>query len=214
MKRTAFAAAGLMLIMILIFIVAGIGQESLQVFKTPEQYAQTLLRDPATLRIVIGFDNAFILFYSTCFLLLGHQLMRVGNNRALAVAGTALIMVTAALDMFENLHFLTMISLAQAFIPISAGEVALQVWESLIKFHISYVGLFLFGLVIPASIPALRLLAFSLKYVQWPVGMLIYVGPEAWMRPLIFVRLSFFLTGLLIVALTDWQKAGDSGARA
>jgi hypothetical protein len=163
--------------------------------------------------MVIGFDNAFILFYSTCFLLLGHRLLKIGGNRTLAVAGTALIMVTALLDMLENLHFLTMISMAQASIPISAGEVAVQVWESLVKFHISYMGLFLLGLVIPASTPALRLLAFSLKFVQWPVGMLIYVGPESWMKPLVFVRLSFFLVGLLIVALTDWQKTGDSGAQ-
>jgi len=214
MKRSALAAAGLILVMILIFVATGIGQESLQVFKTPEQYTQTLLRDPPTLRMVIGFDNAFILLYSTCFLLLGRYIVRLGGNRTLALAGTTLLMLTAALDMAENLHFLTMIAMAQSSIPISAGEVSLQVWESLIKFHVSYVGLFLLGLVIPASTPALRLLTFCLKYVQWPVGMLIYVGPELWAKPLVFARLSFFLAGMLIVAFTDWVKTGDSGAQA
>jgi hypothetical protein len=214
MKRSALAAAALILVMILIFVATGIGQESLQVFKTPEMYAQTLLRDPTTLRMVIGFDNAFILLYSTCFLLLGRHLVTVGGNQTLEVAGAALLMLTATLDIAENLHFLTMISMAQASVPITVGEISLQVWESLIKFHVSYIGLFLLGLVIPADTMALRVLAFSLKYVQWPVGMLIYVGPELWTKPLVFARLSFFLAGMLIVAFTDWQKTGDSGAQA
>jgi hypothetical protein len=164
--------------------------------------------------MVIGLDNAFILLYSTCFLLLGRHLVKVGGNRTLAVAGTSLLMLTAILDMAENLHFLTMISMAQVSVPISAGEIALQVWESLIKFHISYIGLFLLGLVIPVDTTALRVLAYSLKYVQWPVGMLIYVGPELWTKPLVFGRLSFFLAGMLIVAFTDWVKKGDLGAQA
>ncbi|MBV8124154.1 MAG: hypothetical protein JOY60_11305 [Burkholderiaceae bacterium] len=214
MKRTALIAAGLVLLMIAVFVATGIGQDALQAFKPPEQYTQTLLRDPATLRGVIGVDNAFILFYGTCFLLLGRELMNVGSNRALAMAGTALLMTTAVLDMVENLHFLSMIAMAQSSLAISAGEIALQVWESLLKFHASYLGLFLLGLVMPARTPALRLLAASLVYVQWPVGMLIYVGPESWTKPLIFVRLAFFLVGLLIIALTDWQKIVGSGARA
>jgi hypothetical protein len=214
MRRSALAASALILVMILIFVSTGIGQESLQAFKTPEMYTQTLLRDPPTLRMVIGFDNAFILLYSTCFLLLGRHLVKIGDDRTLAVAGTALLMLTATLDMAENLHFLTMISMAQASVPITVSEVAFQVWESLIKFHISYVGLFLLGLVIPGHTTALRVLAFSLKYVQWPVGILIYVGPELWTKPLVFARLTFFLAGMLIVALTDWQKTGGSGAQA
>ena len=94
------------------------------------------------------------------------------------------------------------------------GEISLQVWESMVKFHVSYVGLFMLGLVIPRDTLPLRVLSFSLLYLQWPVGMLIYAGPESWAKPLVFARLVFFLTGLTIVALADWKELVDSDVPA
>ncbi len=212
MKRLALTAAALMLAMILIYVFTGIGQEPLQRFQAPDQYVQALLQNPSTLKAVIGFDNAFVLFYGTCFLLLGVRLLKNTEHRTIVVASIGLLMATAILDLLENLHYLTLISMARAAIPIGAGEIEFQVWESLVKFHVSYVGLFMLGLVLPTNTPALRLLAFLLLYVQWPVGILIYVGPDTWVRPLVILRFSFFLTGLLILALTDWRKTDSLSA--
>jgi hypothetical protein len=212
MKRLALVAAALMLVMILIYVFTGIGQEPLQRFQAPDKYVQTLLQNPSTLKAVIGFDNAFVLFYGTCFLLLGVRLMKKTEHLTIVVTSIGLLMATAILDLFENLHYLTLISMAQAAVPIGAGEIEFQVWESLVKFHVSYVGLFLLGFVLPTSTAALRSLAFLLLYVQWPVGILIYVGPDTWVRPLVILRFSFFLTGLLILALTDWRKTDGIAA--
>ena len=107
------------------------------------------------------------------------------------------------------MHFLSMISMAQQALPLSAGEIEFQVWESLLKFHASYLGLLLLGLALPTHTATRRLLSFLLRWVQWPVGLLIYITPASLAKPLVMVRFSFFLVSLLLLAAVYWRGEAD-----
>ena len=138
------------------------------------------------------------------------SLMKQDSDRPLVAASLALLMLTGLLDTAENMHFLSMISSAQAELPITAAEIQWQVWESLVKFHVSYLGLFLLGFALPTQSLKGRVLGFLARWVQWPIGMLIYVVPAELVKPLVFGRFTFFLVAHLLLAALYWQHANDS----
>ena len=214
LRLCALVAIILVLGMLGAFLVTGIGQDPLQFVRQPEEYAAILLRDPPMLKLVIGLDNAFILFYGTMFLALGVLLLRQGASRALTMAAIALLSAAAILDLVENMHFLAMIGAAQRGMPPSADSIIGQVWESLTKFHISYIGLFLLGFLLPMQGWQGRTLCFLLRWVQWPVGMAIYVAPDALARPLVLVRFTFFLASLALLAMLYRPRADATDAPA
>jgi hypothetical protein len=208
-RRSALAASVLVLAMVLVFLFTGIGQDPLQFVHPVAQYTELLLRDPPILRLAIGLDNAFVLAYATMFLALGARLWREGAPRELVVASGALLGLSALLDLAENMHFLLMISMAQQGLVLGGGEIELQVWESLLKFHASYLGLLLLGLALPTHSGSSRLLSFLLRWVQWPVGLLIYIMPASLAKPLVIVRFTFFLVSLLLLAAVYWRGEAD-----
>lgn len=57
-----------------------------------------------------------------------------------------------------------------------AAEIGWQAVESMFKFHVSYLGLSVLGLALPRNNARQRALAGLLVFVQWPVGVAIYVG--------------------------------------
>ena len=208
-RRSALAASALVLAMVLVFVLTGIGQDPLQFVHPVAEYTELLLRNPPMLRLTVGLDNAFVLAYATMFLALGARLWRDGSPRELVVTSGALLALSAMLDLGENMHFLSMISMAQQALPLSAGEIEFQVWESLLKFHASYLGLLLLGLALPTHTATRRLLSFLLRWVQWPVGLLIYITPASLAKPLVMVRFSFFLVSLLLLAAVYWRGEAD-----
>jgi hypothetical protein len=197
---SALVASVLVLAMFLTFIVTGIGQDPLQYFHPPAEYSSILLQNPPILKFAIGLDNGFIVAYSTIFLALGGALWRSSAIRLMLVPALGLLAASALLDLAENMHFLSMISAAQQGITIGPSEINAQVVESLIKFHASYLGLFLLGLALPAETRMERLFRFLLLWVQLPVGILIYLVPPSVAVPLVLVRFSFFLVAVLLIA--------------
>lgn len=197
---SALAASALVLAMFLTFVITGTGQDPLQYFHPPAEYSAILLRNPPILKLAIGLDNGFIVAYSTVFLALGGALWPSSAVRLLLAPAFGLLALSTLLDLAENMHFLAMISAAQQGLEIGSSEIGGQVVESLIKFHASYLGLFLLGLALPAETRMERLLRFLLVWVQLPVGILIYLVPPAIAVPLVLVRFSFFFVSLLLLA--------------
>jgi hypothetical protein len=202
LRITAGLAAAMVVGMVAIFFVTGVGQDPLQLVHPVEEYARLLLRNPAALRACLALDNLFIVFYATAFVALGVLLARAGSPRALVMVAIGLLLALALFDLIENLHFLVMLARAEQGLLPSAGEIGAQVFESLLKFHVSYLGLFLLGVALPRRTAGERALAALSWFVQLPVGVLIYVTPRAVSVPLVFVRFSYFLAALLLVAAT------------
>ena len=213
-SRLALAAALVVLAMFVTFVLTGIGQDPLQYMHTPAEYAAILLKNPPVLRLAIGLDNVFIVLYSSMFLVLGATLWRDTGSRPLLLAALVLLAVSGLLDLIENMHFLTMLAATLQGLEIGLTQIELQVWESLIKFHLSYLGLFLLGFALPHQTRFERALCFALRWVQLPVGLLIYLTPPAIALPLVLVRFTFFFLALLALQAIFRPRPAGSGAPA
>jgi hypothetical protein len=110
------------------------------------------------------------------------------------------------------MHFLTMIAAALQGMEVSVTQIELQVWESLAKFHVSYLGLFLLGFALPGETPLEQALCFALRWVQLPVGLLIYLTPPVVALPLVLTRFTFFLLALLAIFLIYRRRGSGSDA--
>jgi hypothetical protein len=208
-KSNALIAIFLVIGMLGIFIVKGIGQDPLQYIHSVSDYQNILTRDPNTLKLAVGLDNVFILFYSTMFLALGLVLSRLKQLNLLGRIAIALLMVLTILDLAENMHFLSMIDSEKAGLIVSENEIKIQVWESLIKFHISYIGFYLLSFTLPVSNALEKFLVFLLRWFQWPIGMLIYITPIEITKPLVFVRFTFFIVALLLIRKINFKVQSE-----
>jgi hypothetical protein len=213
-SRAALGSAVLVALMFAIFAVTGVGQDPLQYMHPAGEYTAILLKNPPVLRAAIGLDNLFIVLYSMMFLGLGAALWRRTPGRAVLGVALALLGLTAALDLLENMHFLAMIAAAIQGMEIGAGEIGLQVWESLVKFHLSYLGLFLLSFALPRQTAVERALVVLLRWVQLPVGLLIYLTPPSVAVPLVMARFAFFLVASLMVAHAFRPSGSGSGGPA
>jgi hypothetical protein len=200
LERTAYAAAIAVVAMLLIFLLGGVGQDPLQSLHAPAEYTAILLKRPPLLRLTIAIDNVFIALYVTVFLTSAILMIERGAKRSLVIVSVALIGLTAFLDLAENLHFIVMLGRAERGLSPSEAEIALQVFASAIKFHASYVGLFVFGGALLGQSSAERWMARLNWFLQLPVGVAIFVSPPAIAFPLVFVRFTYFVTGLLLLA--------------
>ena len=205
----ALAAALTVLAMFSIFLVTGIGQDPLQFVHSPQEYLGILLFNPPILQFAIGLDNLFIMLYSAMFLTLGISLWGVVESKALLATSCGLLGLAGVLDLCENMHFMTMISAAEQGLGIGPTQIELQVWESLLKFHVSYLGLFLMGFALPNKTNLETALCFALRWIQLPVGLLIYLVPREISVPLVMVRFTFFLLALLAFAAIFLQNKSD-----
>lgn len=213
LRAIALTAAACVVVMIGIFIVTGVGQDPLQFVHSVDEYYRLLLVRPSALRATLGFDNVFIVCYATLFILLAGELLRLGASARLVNVALGFLLATALLDMAENFHFLVMLARAVGGERPGAFEIGAQVWESLLKFHVSYLGLFLLGLALPRRTAADRALAFLCVFVQAPAGIAIYVTPRELAVPLVFVRFTFFLASLALIAWSFAPSAAGSDAR-
>jgi len=105
-----------------------------------------------------------------------------------------------------------MISAALQGIEIGQEQIKLQVWESLVKFHLSYLGLFLLGFTLPCETRLEKVLCFALRWIQLPVGLLIYLTPRTIAVPLVMARFTFFFLALLAIAFVVRKRKFDSDA--
>ena len=212
-SKLARAAAMVVLMMVGLFIVTGIGQDPLQYLHTQQDYGAILLKNPPVLRGAIGLDNLFIVLYSTMFLTLGVTLWQRTGPKVLLLAALGLMAVSGLMDLLENMHFLTMIAAALQGVSISQAQIELQVWESLVKFHVSYLGLFLLGFALPTETRLEKALCFAFRWVQLPIGLLIYLVPPALAKLLVFGRFTFFFLALMAIGSIFQQRKFDSSAR-
>ncbi|HWO13965.1 MAG TPA: hypothetical protein VNN80_30890 [Polyangiaceae bacterium] len=213
-RAAAWTACPVVLAMLVLFLMSGVGQDPLQSVHSGSVYSSLLLRNPAALRATLALDNLFIVLYGTAFVGTGVLLVRRGTTAVLAVLVSVLLGAVALLDSLENLNFLVLLAQAEQGSGPSDAAIGAQVLESLFKFHVSYLGLFLLGLALPRRTASERWLARLCCYVQLPVGLAIHVTPPAVAFPLVLVRFAFFLSALI---LAGWifgapTAAGGSGA--
>jgi hypothetical protein len=110
------------------FMVAGIvttrsSQDFFQSARTVEAYSAHLAAPLGSfgLRLNLGLDNLFMVFYGAFFTLLAARLRGMLDPRLVGVALAAL-MLTVLLDSFENHHIMTMVHSIEQGLPLSTPK--------------------------------------------------------------------------------------------
>ena len=202
MRKLAILLAGastaVLVVMVGITFATGATQELHEWYTTPDDYAQALLVHPGALRLIFGLDIAFLIFYTAFFAAFADYLRALG--RPFVRLALAAMIGTALLDIVEDHHILTMLSMAEHGRPISDFEIAMQQVISSTKFSLSYLSLLLFGLAIPRDTVLGFVLALFLTVGNVATGVLGYAAPPAWREQLDGGRWIGFLIGFGLAA--------------
>ena len=160
---------------------------------------------PLGLRLNLGLDNLFMIFYATFFIVLTVRLREILDPYLLGVALAAL-MLTAFLDSLENHHIMTMVDSIQQGLPVSVADGQLQMIASQIKFHASYLAVLLFSF----GFLQFGKLGKAIALVLWgyiPFGVLISVTPVEQAKALVLGRTIFFVFAFILSAVLFFSQA-------
>jgi hypothetical protein len=160
------------------------------------------------LRLNLGLDNLFMIFYGAFFIMLSVRLRTMLDSRLLTVA-LAAMMLTLVLDAIENHHIMTMVHSVQNGLPLSVTDGQLQMIASQVKFHASYLAalLFAFGFLQFGRLG--RIIAVVL-WCYIPCGVLISVTPVESAQPLVLGRTIFFVFAFILSAVLFFTQPGSS----
>jgi hypothetical protein len=163
------------------------------------------------LRLNLGLDNLFMIFYAAFFVVLTVRLRAMMDPRLLSVALAAL-MLTVFLDSLENHHIMTMVTAIQQGLPLSTEDGQFQMTASQIKFHASYLAVLLFSFGFLQFGRLGRLIALVL-WCYIPCGVLISVVPPEQAKALVLGRTVFFVVAFILSAVLFFsQGATPAGA--
>jgi hypothetical protein len=207
--------AGLLALVLFVLEVTAQGSQSLfQINRPSAEFSALLLTRGASLRADLGIDFIFLCAYAAFFLSLCVVLKTWARDTPTSAEtavfiniATASLLITACLDAIENAHLLAMLSMAEQGQPIDQGEIAGQMIESMAKFMFSYFGLFVLSFALPQDTAIEKLVVLSLRWVQLPIGVGIFVLPPKYARPLYICRAVFFVVGLWATAFIVWQRS-------
>ena len=196
-------------------MVAGIlttrsSQDFFQSARSIDDYSAHLAAPLASfgLRLNLGLDNLFMVFYGAFFAVLAARLRGMLDPRLLGVALAAL-MLTVLLDSFENHHIMTMVHSIEEGLPLSAAEGEMQMIASAIKFHASYLGVLLFSFGFLQFGKLGRAIAFVL-WAYIPCGVLISVMPVEQAKALVLGRTIFFVFAFILSAILFFSQANKT----
>jgi hypothetical protein len=160
------------------------------------------------LRLNLGLDNFFLIVYGAFFVALTIRLREQLDSRLLAVALCAMLL-TVLLDAIENHHIMTMVHSIQNSLPLSPADGELQMIASQVKFHASYVAVFLFSFGFLQFGRLGRVIA-ALLWLYIPCGVLISVVPVESARLLVLGRTIFFVFAFVLSAILFFSQPKPS----
>jgi hypothetical protein len=196
--------------MVVAILTTGGTQDFFQTARSVEAYGAYLATPLVALglRLNLGLDNLFMIFYGAFFIMLSVRLRAMLDGRLLTVA-LAAMMLTLVLDAIENHHIMTMVHSVQNGLPISVTDGQLQMIASQVKFHASYLAalLFAFGFLQFGRLG--RIIAVVL-WCYIPCGVLISVTPVESAQPLVLGRTIFFVFAFILSAVLFFTQPGSS----
>jgi hypothetical protein len=164
------------------------------------------------LRLNLGLDNLFIVFYGAFFVVLAARLRGLVDSPLIGVA-LAAAMLTLFLDSLENHHIMTTVHALQVGLPVSVADGEFQMIASQIKFHASYLATLLFSL----GFLRLGTIGRAISIVLWcyiPFGILISVVPPEQAKALVLGRTIFFVIAFVLSAILFFSLAPKDSSTA
>jgi hypothetical protein len=195
--------------MVVAILITRGSQDFFQTARSIEAYGAYLATPlvPLGLRLNLGLDNLFMIFYGTFFIVLTVRLRELLDPRLLGVA-LAAMMLTVVLDSIENHHIMTMVHAIQNGLPLSTTDGQLQMIASQVKFHSSYLAVFLFSFGFLRFGRLGRIIAIVL-WCYIPCGVLISVMPVESAKALVLGRTIFFVFAFILSAVLFFSQAGQ-----
>ena len=209
----ALAALACLTAMILLTWIGGVSQETFEIVRNPEVYAADLGAHAGVVRALFGVDSVFLILYATLFAVFGRQI-QTAETRTLVTLSVAAMFGTALLDMIEDHHILAMLYGVEAGTHPSVGQLAFQHTLSQVKFNVSYLGLFLFGLCVPRDTRAGRALAVLLTVGTLLQGGWLYAAPVAMLPIGNLGRWLGFVAGFALIIPLAIRRPSGRGAGA
>ena len=196
--------------MVVAILTTGGTQDFFQTARSVEAYSAYLATPLLALglRLNLGLDNLFMIFYGAFFLALSVRLRTILDSRLLTVA-LAAMMLTLVLDGIENHHIMTMVHSIQHGLPLAVTDGQLQMIASQVKFHASYLAAFLFAFGFLQFGRLGRIIAVVL-WCYIPCGVLISVTPVESAQALVLGRTIFFVFAFILSAVLFFSQAGTS----
>jgi hypothetical protein len=194
----AIATALCALTLLVMALIGSYSQGVFQLILPTEEYTRRLLVSKDFLRAEFAVDHVFIFIYSGFFLAWALQQLRQGADRLPLMVGLCCMLATALLDMIENNHILSMLRTAEQGLAISDADIQWQMWESQVKFMLSYLGVALMGLTWPVA-GAFGQFVRLMLVVQIVIGVLIFAVPQAYLIFFYLIRASFFVIGPVMI---------------
>ena len=204
----ALASVVCLAAMLGITVATGVSQETFEVVRPTAQYAAGLRENGAALRALFGIDSAFLVLYSAFFVVFGRRIA-TDETRTLIAIATGFIFATALFDMVEDHHILAMLNATVSGNDPTAGEIVLQQTISQVKFNLSYVSLFLYGLAVPRQTRAGVALSLLLTVGTLVQGAWLYAAPPAMLPAGNFGRALGFIIGFALAIPIARQRRGD-----
>jgi len=207
-------AAGIVALMVIGIVTTGASQGFFQSARPVEAYVARIAERPLHalgLRINLGLDNLFIVVYCAFFALLSAR-FRPELSPCMNAVALGCLLLTALLDAAENQHIEMMLHSIEHGIQLSPAETQLQMVLSSVKFHSSYVSLFLYGFGFYRIQRLGRIIAGVLWFGYVPFGILISVMPNEYVRPFALGRTSFSVAAFLLAAILFARR--PEGAQA
>ncbi|MCC8956697.1 hypothetical protein H8B02_25670 [Bradyrhizobium sp. Pear77] len=186
-------------------------QDFFQTARSVEAYGAYLGTSlvPFGLRLNLGLDNLFMIFYGAFFTVLAARLRTIMDPYLLGVA-LASMMLTVILDCVENHHIMTMVHAIQNGLPLSPADGELQMIASQVKFHASYLAVLLFSFGFLQFGRLGRTIAAAL-WCYIPFGVLISVTPVEQAKALVLGRTIFFVFAFILSAVLFASQAKSHG---
>ena len=188
----------------------GVTAQEFEIVSDVETYTRRIVAAETHLRLILTIDNLFLTLYTAAFIFLAMAVWDV-SNRILVFVALGAVLITTYLDLLENHDILTQLTTAQHGLPIALADLQERMVWSQLKFHSSYLGLFLFAFVLPGDTFLEKLLKISL-WLGYPlIGILVYTFPNPIFN---LLRYLFMFLGLLFLAWNYHLQAKSSAPQS
>lgn len=199
-SRASLTAAALLAVLVALTLGTGVSQQHFEYLAAPDRYARELLQGARALRLLITLDDAFIAAYVSATVLFVRALAR-RRWEALHTLVLAGGVAAGVLDLEENHHLLSLLSLAEQGVALPLAELTHRADLSQLKWMLAHVTFVLLAFALPGRAPLRVGLRAALAWAQLPVGVLCWtLTAPALLLPLSLARYGNMLAGFLALA--------------
>lgn len=174
----AIVTALLLITMFVISLITGVNQQYIETVHSVTDYENAIRQGEGILRVILAIDGLFIASYWLLGIFLVLALWNDERKFLLALS-VACISATAILDVIENSGFLMYMESLRNGLTIEGSSIQHLMVTSSVKWYFAYFAFLFLGFAFPVRTQSERGASFLMKYIQLPVGILVFTIPAS-----------------------------------